>query len=68
MVCPIDLTVVALIVTSSAAYMSTECSVLVGSVACLLSFVNTIKKIGPRIQPSGTPVMISDCTDSLPLN
>ena len=47
------------------AYMSTLHIVLV---LMSMSFINTIKSSGPRIEPCGTPVVISDCSDCLPLN
>ena len=49
----------------SSAYMSTLLIVLV---LMGMSFINTIKNTGPKIEPCGTPVVISDCYDCLPLN
>ena len=49
----------------SSAYMSTLLIVLV---LMGMSFVNTIKNSGPKIEPCGTPVVISNYSDGLPLN
>ena len=49
----------------SSAYMSTLLIVLV---LMGMLFINTIKNSGPKIEPCGTPVVISDCSNCLPLN
>ena len=49
----------------SSAYMSTLLIVLV---VIGMSFINIIKNSGPKIELCGTPVVISYCSDCLPLN
>jgi len=53
------------LIVETSAYMSTSPIVLV---LMGMSFINTIKNSGPKIEPCGTPIVISDCSDCLPLN